>query len=29
MDENNLAGASFWRLGLETSDIWDTILKYM
>jgi spore germination protein YaaH len=29
MDENHLAGASFWRLGLETSDIWDTILKYM
>jgi spore germination protein YaaH len=29
MDENHLAGASFWRLGLETSDIWDTIIKYM
>jgi spore germination protein YaaH len=29
MDENHLAGAAFWKLGLETSDIWDTILKYM
>jgi spore germination protein YaaH len=29
MDANNLAGASFWKLGFETSDIWDTIIKYM
>lgn len=24
----NLAGMSFWKLGLEDSSIWDTILKY-
>lgn len=29
MSENKLAGASFWKLGFETSDIWDTIIKYM
>ncbi|MCI7107670.1 MAG: glycosyl hydrolase family 18 protein [Agathobacter sp.] len=29
IDENNLAGASFWKLGFETSDIWDTIIKYI
>lgn len=29
MEENKLAGASFWKLGFETSDIWDTIIKYM
>lgn len=29
MDEKELAGASFWKLGLETSDIWDTIIKYI
>jgi spore germination protein YaaH len=29
MQENQLAGASFWKLGFETSDIWDTIIKYM
>ena len=27
--ENNLAGASFWKLGFETSSIWDTIIKYI
>ena len=29
MDENKLAGASFWKLGFETSDVWDTIIKYI
>jgi spore germination protein YaaH len=29
MQENQLAGASFWKLGFETSDIWDIIIKYM
>ena len=29
MQENKLAGAAFWKLGFETSDIWDTIIKYM
>lgn len=29
MKENNLAGASFWKLGLEDSTIWDTIIKYI
>ena len=24
-----LAGMSFWKLGLEKSSMWDTILKYM
>ena len=27
--EENLAGMSFWKLGLEDSRVWDTILKYM
>lgn len=27
--ENQLAGMAFWKLGLEQSTIWDTILKYM
>lgn len=27
--EKGLAGMSFWKLGLEESSIWDTILKYM
>ncbi|MCI6203557.1 MAG: glycosyl hydrolase family 18 protein [Lachnospiraceae bacterium] len=26
--DNKLAGASFWKLGFETSDIWNTIIKY-
>lgn len=25
----NLAGSAAWRLGQETSDIWDVILKYV
>ncbi|MCC8167719.1 MAG: glycosyl hydrolase family 18 [Clostridiales bacterium] len=29
MDENSLAGASFWKLGLETSDVWDIVIKYI
>lgn len=29
VDENKLAGASFWKLGFETSNIWDTIIKYI
>lgn len=29
MQDKKLAGASFWKLGLETSDIWDTIIKYI
>lgn len=29
IDEKELAGASFWKLGFETSDIWDTIIKYI
>ncbi len=29
VDEKKLAGASFWKLGFETSDIWDTITKYI
>ncbi len=29
MDEKNLAGAAFWKLGFQTSDIWDTVIKYI
>ena len=29
VDENKLAGASFWKLGFETGSIWDTIIKYI
>lgn len=29
MKERGLAGASFWKLGLEKSSIWDTIIKYI
>lgn len=29
MTSHNLAGGSFWKLGLETSSIWDTIIKYI
>lgn len=28
MKSNQLAGVSFWKLGFETSSIWDTIIKY-
>ena len=26
---NSLAGAAFWKLGFETSSIWDTVIKYI
>lgn len=29
MTSHNLAGGSFWKLGLETSSIWDTVIKYI
>lgn len=29
MDENHLAGAAYWKLGFETNEIWDTIIKYI
>lgn len=29
MKENNLAGVAAWRLGFESSDIWELILKYV
>lgn len=29
MKENKLAGTAGWRLGLETSDIWELIVKYV
>ena len=29
MKDNNLAGTAAWKLGFETSDIWDLILKYV
>ena len=29
MKEKKLAGASFWKLGLESEDIWNTVIKYM
>lgn len=29
LDEYSLAGASFWKLGLESDDIWDTVIKYI
>lgn len=29
MKEYNLAGTAAWKLGFETSDIWDLILKYV
>lgn len=25
----NLAGACFWKVGLESSNVWDTIIKYL
>ena len=28
MKENKLAGASFWKLGFETKDTWQTIKTY-
>ncbi|MBQ5356821.1 MAG: hypothetical protein IIU57_01175 [Oscillospiraceae bacterium] len=29
MDSYQLAGGSFWKLGLEPNTIWDTIIKYI
>lgn len=29
MDSYGLAGGAFWKLGLEDSSIWDTIIKYI
>lgn len=29
MKENNLAGAAYWKLGLERPTAWDTIIKYV
>lgn len=29
MQSNNLAGGAFWKLGLEDSSVWDTIIKYI
>ena len=29
MKNNSLAGASFWKAGLEDSAVWDTIIKYL
>lgn len=29
MDTYGLAGGSFWKLGMEDSSIWDTIIKYI
>ena len=29
MDSYGLAGGAFWKLGLENSNVWDTIIKYI
>lgn len=29
MSGHNFAGASFWKLGLEDSAVWDTVIKYI
>ncbi len=29
LKEYNLAGGAFWKLGLESSDVWDIIIKYI
>ena len=29
MREKDLAGASFWKLGLEKNSIWETVIKYI
>lgn len=29
MQEHQLAGGAFWKLGLEDSTVWDTIIKYI
>jgi len=29
MKEHELAGAAYWKLGLERPSAWDTIIKYV
>lgn len=29
LQTNQLAGGAFWKLGLESSNVWDTIIKYI
>ena len=29
VEENKLGGAAYWKLGMETSDIWDVISQYI
>lgn len=29
MQANQLAGGAFWKLGLENSSVWDTVIKYI
>ena len=29
MKDLNLAGAAFWKSGMETADVWDTIASYI
>ena len=29
MKQNHLAGAAYWKLGLERPSAWDTIIKYV
>ena len=29
LSSNNLAGGAFWKLGMEDSSVWDTIIKYI
>jgi spore germination protein YaaH len=29
MEDNSLAGGAFWKAGMETADVWDTIAAYL
>lgn len=29
MKDSRLAGAAYWKLGLERPSVWDTIIKYV
>lgn len=29
LQANQLAGGAFWKLGLESSNVWDTVIKYI
>lgn len=29
IDKYSLAGAAYWKLGLEKKEVWDTIIKYI